>query len=207
MSAPAAYEPPQSHGTPRDTLGIDLDSIPARVLQAVRIGFGIAGGAALALGIALLVWPDRTLAVGAALLAINFLIIGVVRLAIGVFGTAYSSGMRVLAIVMGLLLVIGGIVILRNLTASATALVLIVTITVGISWIIEGVTTLVDADRARSRGWAIASGVIAILAGIAVVSAPGWTAMVLLTFAGIALILLGAVGLIRAFTLGRGRTA
>ena len=114
MSAPHAYEALQPQGTPRDALGIDLDTVPARALRAVRIGFGIAGGAALALGIALLVWPDRTLAEGAALLAINFLIIEVVRLAIGVFVTAYASGMRVLAIVMGLLLVVGGIVILRK---------------------------------------------------------------------------------------------
>ncbi len=190
-----------------DSLGIDLDSIPEKLIRAVRIGLGLASAVALLIGIALLVWPGRTLMVGGALIGINLIITGLVRTAIGVFGSAYSAGMRALSIVLGLLVILGGIVLLRNLAAGTAILVLIMTIVVGIGWIIDGVMTLVDSDKAASRGWAIAFGIISILAGIAVVAAPAWSATFFFTFAAIVLIVLGVIGIVRAFRLGSGRTA
>ncbi|MDN4477566.1 DUF308 domain-containing protein [Demequina sp. SYSU T00039] len=189
-----------------DSLGIDLDSVPEKLIRAVRIGLGLASAVALIIGVALLVWPGRTLMVGGALIGINLLITGLVRTAIGVFGSAYSAGMRVLSIVLGLLVILGGIVLLRNLAAGTAILVLIMTIVVGIGWIIDGVMALVDSDKASSRGWAIALGIISILAGIAVVAAPAWSATFFFTFVAIILIVLGIVGLVRAFRFGSGRS-
>ena len=190
-----------------DTLGIELDHMPTKVLRAVRIGLGLASTVALLLGIALLVWPGRTLVVGGALLGINLVITGLVRTGIGVFGSAYSAGMRALSIVLGLLVMIGGIVVLRNLAASTAILLLIMTLMVGIGWIIDGVLALVDSGKAASRGWAIALGIISIIAGIAVVASPAWSAWLFVTFAAIMLVILGIVGIVRAFRLGSGREA
>ncbi len=190
-----------------DSLGIELDEIPDSVLRAVRIGLGIASTVALIVGVALLVWPGRTLAVGGALIGINLLFTGLVRTGIGVFGRAYSAGMRVLSIVLGLLILLGGIVVLRNLAASTAILLLIMTIVVGISWIIDGVLALVNSGKAASRGWAIALGAISILAGLTVVVMPGWTAWMFVTVTAIVLIVLGIVGVVRAFRIGATRTA
>ncbi len=188
-----------------DVLGIELDAVPAKFLSAVRIGLGIVSAIALFIGVALLVWPGRTLVVAGALIGINFLISGVVRLGVGIFGTAYSGGMRALSIILGLFVLLGGIVVLRNLAASTAILLLIMTIIVGISWIVEGIVALVDSDKAPSRGWAIALGIVSIVAGVAVVAMPGWTAVVFITFAAIMLIVLGVTGIVRALRFGSGR--
>ncbi len=188
-----------------DVLGLEIDNVPAKFISAVRVGIGIVSAIALFIGVALLVWPGRTLVVAGALIGINLLVSGVVRLGVGVFGTAYSGGMRALSIILGLFVLLGGIIMLRNLESSTAILLLIMTIIVGISWIIEGIVALVDSDKAPSRGWAITLGILSIVAGVAVVAMPGWTAVVFVTFAAIMLIVLGLTGIIRAFRFGSGR--
>lgn len=186
-----------------EEFGLDLAHVPASTVRAVRIGLALASGVALLLGIALLVWPGKTLVVGAVLVAINFLVSGAFRIVIGIVGSAFSGGLRALSIIMGVLLLIGGVVMLRNLTASAAVLLLVMTIAVGIGWIIEGIMALVDSDRAGSRAWAIALGIISIVAGIGVMVVPVWSAQVLVILTAITLVIMGAVGLGRAFFFGR----
>ncbi|WP_062379705.1 DUF308 domain-containing protein [Demequina pelophila] len=197
----------QFHTTPpaAESMGLEIDPavLTARAVTAVRVAFGLMGVFALALGVALLVWPGRTLAVGAALTAVYFVIAGVVRIVMGALGSALSAGMRVLGILLGLLLVIGGVVMLRNLAASTAVLLLIATITVGLGWIIDGVMAFIESGHARSRGLAIVYGVVALVAGIVVVAWPGISASVFVWLNAVALVVLGVVGLVRAFTFGR----
>jgi uncharacterized membrane protein HdeD (DUF308 family) len=49
----------------------------------------------------------------------------------------------------------------------------------------------------------VTSGIISIIAGIVVLAIPTWSAIWLLLFSAILLIVLGIVALIRAFTFGR----
>lgn len=188
------------------TLAFELDArtLGQRAISFVKIMFAVLGALALGVGIALLVWPGRTLAVGAALAGIYFVIAGVVRIAMGVFGNALSAGLRVLAILLGLLMLIGGIITLRNLEAATAVLLVVLAIAVGIGWIVDGIMALVESGRARSRGWAIAYGVIGIVAGVVVVSSPGISATILVWINAVVFVILGIVGLIRAFTFGRG---
>ena len=104
-------------------------------------------------------------------------------------------------------LILGGIIMLRNLAASTAVLLIIMTIVVGISWIIDGVMALVDSGNAPSRGWAIALGIISVIAGIAVVAMPAWTAWMFVTFAAIMMIVLGVIGIVRAFRLRKPEAA
>lgn len=195
-------------GSPSDTaFGISLTDASPGTVTAIRVALGVASALMLILGVALTVWPGRTLVVGAALLGINFVAVGLLRLAIGIFSGAHSVGLRILQIIMGLLLVLGGAVTLRNLGASTVVLLLIATITVGFGWIIEGIVILAESGGAASRGLAITFGVISIIAGIAVVATPGWTAVVFITFAAVLLIVFGLLGLIRAFTFGKAAKA
>ena len=79
-------------------------------------------------------------------------------------------------------------------------------ILVGILWIVEGIVALAQSSDAGSRGWAIFFGILSILAGIVLLFSPLWGAVVLFIVAGIALIVLGIVQIVRAFTFGRGVT-
>ncbi|MFF1633074.1 HdeD family acid-resistance protein [Leifsonia sp. NPDC058248] len=182
---------------------LDAENLDRSAINGVRIALGISGVAALVLGVVLLFWPEKTLAVAAVFLGVYFIIAGVMRVALGIFGRGINGGMRTLNIILGVLLVIAGIVALKNVSAAAVTLVIIAIAFVGIGWIIEGVMSIAESSRASRSGWAITYGVVSILAGIVVLFLPASSAVFLLWFAAIALVVLGIIGIMRAFTFGR----
>ncbi|WP_308468700.1 HdeD family acid-resistance protein [Rathayibacter soli] len=182
---------------------IDPTKLAKSAINGIRVAFGIGGVVALILGILLLVWPDKSLGAVAIILGIYFLISGVVRLALGIFSKGISGGMRTLDILLGILLIIAGVIVLKNVAVSAAALVILVVAVIGVGWIIEGVLSIVESRGAPSAGWAITSGIISIIAGIVVLVVPGWSAVWLIIVTGIVLVVLGIVGIVRAFTFGR----
>lgn len=186
-----------------DEFSLDAKQLSKSAINAIRVAFGVSGAVALILGIVLLVWPERTLSIVAILLGINFLVVGIVRLALSIFTAGVSAGLRVLNILFGILLVILGIVAIKNSAAAAEFLVILVVVVIGIGWIVEGVLALVESGKALSRGWAITFGIISILAGIVVLVLPEASAFWLMLITGIALVVLGIVGVVRAFTFGK----
>jgi len=186
-----------------DHFAIDAKKLTASAINGIRAAFGVGGVVALILGILLLVWPGKTITIAAVLLGIYFLISGIVRLALGIFSRGISGGMRTLDILLGLLLVGAGVIALRNSASTAAALLVLLVVVIGIGWIIEGVLAIVESRGAASQAWAITLGVLSIIAGIIVLVIPGWSAVWLLLFAGITLIVLGIIGIVRAFTFGR----
>jgi uncharacterized membrane protein HdeD (DUF308 family) len=184
-------------------LHLDARSMTRSAINGVRAALGISGAVAVVLGVVLLFWPEKTLAVLAIFLGIYFLVAGIMRLGIGIFSRGIGGGVRTLNIILGVLLVIAGVVALKNVTAAATTLVILAIAFIGIGWIIEGVMALVESGSARSSGWAITYGIISILAGLVVLVLPASSALFLLLFAAVALIVLGIIGIVRAFTFGR----
>jgi uncharacterized membrane protein HdeD (DUF308 family) len=182
---------------------LNAKNLSATTINGIRVAFGVGGVVALILGIVLLVWPTKTLGAVAIIVGIYFLIAGVVRIARGIFSSGISGGLRTLDILLGVLLLVAGVIALKNAAAAAAALVILVVAIIGVGWIIEGVLSIVESRGAPSAGWAVASGIISILAGIVVLVVPGWSALWLILVAGIVLIILGIIGIIRAFTFGR----
>lgn len=194
---------PDSNSEIIDHFAVDAKKLTASAINGIRVAFGVGGAAALILGIVLLFVPRETLQVAAILLGIYFLIAGIVRLALGIFSRGITGGMRTLDILLGLLLIIAGIIALRNSAVTGAALLILLVAVIGIGWIIEGVLAIVESGGAASRGWAIAFGVLSIIAGIIVLVIPGWASVWLVLFSAITLIVLGIVGIVRAFTFGR----
>jgi uncharacterized membrane protein HdeD (DUF308 family) len=108
-----------------------------------------------------------------------------------------------LDILMGLLIMIAGIVAIKNSAATGEALLIFTVIIIGVGWIIEGIVAMVEAGNTPSRTWAILFGGLGVVAGIVVLAVPGWTAAWLLLVSAIALIVLGLTGIARSFTFGR----
>lgn len=177
--------------------------LPQTAKNWIRGIYAVVGVAALIIGIALLVWPGRTLIVATVALAIYFLISGIVRAVTAVAAQGLPSGWRVLDILVGILLTVGGIVVLKNTALSATTLLMLTTCMVGIGWIMEGMMGLVESWRVPSSGWAVAYGLLSIIAGAIVLVSPIESTTFLVVFAGCALVVTGAVALVRAFTFGR----
>lgn len=85
------------------------EALPTGAKNAVRIAYAIIGIAALALGICLLVWPGATLKVACIVLGIYFLVSGIVRIVSSIVEVGLPGGWRVLGILIGIILVVGGL--------------------------------------------------------------------------------------------------
>lgn len=195
---------PESPEITVDIFALDPQKLASKAIKGLRVAFAISGAAALILGIILLVWPTKTLAVVAIFLGINFLIAGAVKVGLGIFSHSLSAGLRILDVFLGLLILVAGVITLRNAAATGEALLIFTVIFIGVGWIIEGIIAIAEAGKASTRTWAIVFGLLSIIAGIIVLVVPVWTAQWLLLVTALTLIVLGAVGLIRAFTFGKG---
>jgi len=192
------------HGVTLDVLELDPSSLGKSGINAVRAAFGLVGILAVGLGIALLVWPGRTVAVAAGIAGIYFIISGIAHLALAIFSRGLGAGHRVLGIVLGLIVLLAGIVVMRNLDAATAVLVLIAVLAVGISWIIDGIMAIVESGKGdNGKAVGIVFGVISVIAGIVVLVWPGITALAFAVLVGITLVILGVTGVVRAFTFGK----
>ncbi|WP_062077937.1 HdeD family acid-resistance protein [Demequina globuliformis] len=186
-----------------DELGFDPAQMTRNAINVARVTMGVLGAVGIAIGIALLVWPGKSLEVVAVFAGIFFVISGAVRTAVGIFSRDVATGARILNMIVGLLLLLGGIVMLKNLTAAAGVLTVITVILIGLGWVIEGVATLAQAGRAKSSSMAYVRGVIGLVAGIVLIVVPTWSALALVLMTGITFLLIGIVGVVQAFALGR----
>ncbi|MDQ1126215.1 uncharacterized membrane protein HdeD (DUF308 family) [Microbacterium sp. SORGH_AS 505] len=174
------------------------------VVGGIRGALLIGGVLAVVVGILILVWPGKTAMVVAGIIAAWAVIAGVVNIALGVLSRSAGAWSRVGHIVLGLIFLIAGIVAFSNLGLAAGTLATFVGALVGILWIVEGVVSLTTLGGTRSRGWTIAFAVLSIVAGVLILFAPVWGALVLWVWLGISLILLGAIQIVRATRLRTG---
>lgn len=177
--------------------------LPQRTKNWVRTIYAIIGVAAIVLGIALLIWPGITLQVAAVLLGIYFVVSGVTRVVTAIVELGLPGGWRILDILVGVLLAIGGIVVLKNSALSGQTLAVLVTMTVGLGWMLEGFMALVESWRLPSSGWAVLYAVISIIAGFVVLLSPITSTMWLVVFGGCALVVMGVSAIVRGFKFGR----
>lgn len=172
-------------------------------VNGIRTAFGVGGAIALIIGILILVWPGKTAAVVAAMVAIYAIIGGLVYAGLGVFSKVMGGWSRVGHVVLGLLFIVAGVLALANLTATTVWLAVFLGILVGIMWIVEGVVALTTLADSPSKVWSIIFAAISIIAGVMLLLSPVWGAVVLWWILGISLIVLGALQLVRAFQFGR----
>ncbi len=189
------------------SFSVDAAELSKSSINTIRTTLGISGAVALIIGILITFWPERSAAVLTAILAIYLLIAGIAYLGMGIFSRGISGGARALDIIVGILFVIGAFIAFANLAQTTAVLAVFIAVLIGILWIVEGVVALAQLGDAPSKGWAIFFGLLSIVAGIVVLFSPLWAAELLFIIAGIALIVLGIVQIVRAFTFGRGVTA
>jgi uncharacterized membrane protein HdeD (DUF308 family) len=188
------------------SLSLDSAELDRSAVSAIRVALGVGGVVALIIGFIIVFQPEAAAATVVVLLSIYFLISGLVHIGIGIFSKGVSGGSRALQIILGVLFLIGAGFALANL-ADATAFAAgLFGIVLGILWIVAGIFTFVQLGDAPSRVWAIIFAILAILGGIVLLFAPVWGVQVLFVLSGIALIILGVVQIVRAFTFGRGAT-
>ena len=106
-------------------------------------------------------------------------------------------------ILLDVLLIVGGIVAIRNPLDTLAVLGMLI----GISWIVEGVAGLVDTAPDSSRWFGTVFGAIAVVTGVVVLFSPVESVTILVTIGGVFLVLSGIIQLAQAFMFGQGRSA
>ena len=171
----------------------------ASLFRQSRVVWAIRAIAALIIGVLVLVWPQSTVAILATLLGIYFVILGIVRVIQGFVDKDLNGGGKAANFIIGALILAAGVVVIRNPFETAVFIVLLI----GISWIFEGVATLVDTARGNGTGLSIVIGILIALAGVAVILLADGVTVAYAIFFGITLIVVGVLDLVLLFTLGR----
>lgn len=183
---------------------LDSANLSKQSVNMVRTMLGVSGAVALIAGILITFWPKDSALVITIVLGVYFIVAGLAYVGLGIFSKGISGGARALDIILGVLFVVAGAIAIANAQATAIALAVFLGILIGVMWIIEGAVALAQSSDAPSKGWAIFFGILSIVAGVILLFSPLWGALVLFLFAGISLIVLGIMQIIRAFTFGRG---
>jgi uncharacterized membrane protein HdeD (DUF308 family) len=177
----------------------DVQPAPSSVLAASWLATLILGVLTLILGIIVSFHPSGSLNVIAVLIGILMILSGIFHL-IRVFDR--DERHRIWAGLAGLLSIVIGVILIRHLHLTVALIGLII----GITWIVQGLTALIGGLAGgvqEGRAWWIAFGVISVIAGIVVVSAPVTSVNALAVLLGIWFIIMGIFEIGAGFLLRR----
>jgi uncharacterized membrane protein HdeD (DUF308 family) len=169
------------------------------ILRAVIVFIAIV---AVLIGTISLVWTGATLIAVSVLFGVFLVVAALYRIAVAFENRRASLGGFVINLIVAAVVFVTGIVCVISPSQSLAILAALV----GIAWIFDGIADLFAAGRGYTRGrrgLVALSGVLSLLAGIAVLFLP---ALALTIFVKVGAILLIVVGVTALFTLPR-RTA
>ena len=175
----------------------DNDEPPAGVLSASWQAALFLGVVTLILGLIVTFHPTTSLNVIAVLLGILSIVSGLFNL-IRVFDPRERH--RIWLGIAGLLFIVIGVILIRHLHLTRS----IIGLVIGLTWIVQGLTALIGGISGgvrEGRAWWIIFGVVSLIAGIVVVSAPASSLDVLAVLLGIWFIIMGIFEIIGGFLL------
>lgn len=165
----------------------------------------ISGVLAVALGAAVVAWPDISIAVAAIFFGAYLLLTGIEQVFFA-FSLHVAAGGRVLLFISGAASLILAVLAFRHLYDA----VLLMAIWIAIGFIFRGVATTVSAisdPTLPGRGWNIFVGVISLIAGVVLLASPFTSMETLALVVGIWLIVIGVMEVIAAFGIRRTTNA
>jgi len=169
-------------------------------INGIRTALGIGGILAILAGLFILFQPANAAFVVTVVIAIYAIAAGLVYAGLGIFSKQKGGWARVGHIALGILFIVAGIIALVNLQQATAWLAIFVAILVGIMWLVEGIVSLSTLGDAPSKVWTIIFAIISIIAGLYLLFNALIGAAVLWWILGIALVVLGIVNVVRAFT-------
>jgi len=178
----------------------DEQQVPPGMLAGAWQATIFLGALTLILGLVVTFHPTGSLNVIAVLLGILLIISGIFHL-IRVFDPRETH--RVWLGIAGLLFVVIGVILIRHLHLT----VALIGLFIGITWIVQGLAALIGGISGgvrEGRAWWIAFGIVSIIAGIVVVTAPESSVKVLAVLIGIWFVVMGIFEMIGGFMLRSG---
>ena len=182
----------------RSGAALDDDGMP-RSLVGWRTAFFL-GLITLALGAVVIFRPTQSLIAIAVLLGVTMIISGIYHIARALDGWESE---RVWRGIVGVLFILAGLVLIRHLHLSLA----LIGVFVGFTWIIQGVGSLMESSaRGRERaetGWSVFFGIVSLIAGIVVISAPIASVATLALLMGAWFIVMGAMEMLGSLAFRR----
>ncbi len=148
------------------------------------------------LGLACIIWTDKTVTLLAVLFGIYLLVSGIFQLAQS-FSNAHN---RALLAISGILSIILAVYMFKAIHNDNQAELL--ALFIGIAWLFRGILELVVGLQSKGedgRGWLITGGLLLILGAIVVFVYPSLALATLVTIAGIMFLILGISEIVGAF--------
>ena len=145
-----------------------------------------------------LIWPGKTIVVVAVFFGVWLIVTGIIQLVQG-FNNELDTGSRVLAVIVGIISILLGILCFRGGIANG---VYILSLFIGFSFLFRGIWQLITGIQAKGmsgRGLIIFAGILGIIAGIIVLTVPLGSLVTLALIAGIWLIILGFIEVFWSF--------
>jgi len=170
-----------------------------RIFRQTRVIWALRAVSALVIGILVLVWPQSTITILAVLLGIYFAILGIIRVVEGFVDKDLNGGGRAANFIIGAIILAAGVIVIRNPFETAVFVVILI----GISWIFEGIATLVDTARGNGSGVSAIIGVVIAILGILVILFADGVTIAYAVFFGIILLIVGVLDLVLLVTVSR----
>jgi uncharacterized membrane protein HdeD (DUF308 family) len=159
-------------------------------LAGWRAAFAL-GLITLALGVVVIFRPTLSMNVIAVLLGVAMIVSGVFHVVRALDGQEHQ---RVWRSIIGVLSILAGLVLIRNLHLTLALIGLFI----GFTWVIQGIGWLMEgfsssSRRGAERAWPLIFGLISLAAGIVVIATPVSSVATLTVLMGIWLIVIGAL--------------
>lgn len=168
----------------------------------VRRTIGFDGLISTIIGALIVFLPNRSARAAAGMIGAALIAVGLFKL-ISVFRRDAENGMARLGnLIVSIIYLVAGIFIFVDMQSASISLILVVGILTGITWLIEGFVQLAILNKlATNKTWSTISAIISILGGASILFSPMWGGLVVWTFFGITLLIIGIFKLIQYFTL------
>lgn len=177
----------------------------------LRVTLGILGLFTAILGLLILIFPaqsgEAAMLIIAGIVTVYAFIAGIGYIGNSIFSKTLRPWERVGNILLGLLYLLGGVILLINLTAAAAVLAVFISVIIGVLWIIEGIMVFTALGESPSKGWSFFYGIVSIIAGILLILMPLLGLITLWWLVGISMLVLGIVQIVRAFTINPNKFA
>jgi uncharacterized membrane protein HdeD (DUF308 family) len=162
-------------------------------------GSFVLGLITLILGVIVAFRPTLSLVAIAVLLGVLMIVSGIYQIARAIEGREHERMWRGIS---GVLFILAGIVLIRHLHLTLALIGLFI----GFTWVIQGIASLVESFSSRGRGergWSVFFGIVSLIAGIVVISAPIGSVATLTIFMGAWFIVMGIMQMAGALTVRR----
>lgn len=171
-------------------------------LVKVRRAIGFDGLISIIIGAFILFLPGRSARVVAGMMGAALIAAGLFKL-LSIFKKDSANGVTRLGhLISSVIYIVAGLFIFIDMQAAAISLILVVGILTGMAWLIEGIIQLtILSQMGTNKVWSILSAAISVIGGLSLLFSPLLGGVLVWSFFGITLLIIGIFKLIQYFTL------